>query len=1545
MENIKAFRFIGTVLPNGIAANDSKEIIISVCLDINTFCEEFLTDNAEDISTNYNNFYKALQNLKTFLSGMKEFNFHIEELAQSVPGEGAQNPFDHFCNEASQGKSPQDYEMIRNTLWAQIFPFYATRANMEKMEKTEKIVTPSSRTSNEKVKAIKMLFDEDDFADKLIDSFSLENGDHREKVQLILKHVKDVPVFKSTEIWKRIDSAAKVRENLAMTEKIEFIKRNPSNTRVDAKSEYERQFGRLMKSGVPDNSAPGPGERALDKQALVQQLQYERNAVTYYLDSPGIDIDEIINSFNALSNEPAIMRLMGLIRDYRVVLPSTLPETFTIRPMSLGEKMLGLPTKISVIKRSVNGLDKFAYVVCSNNSSETYFENSILKSDGAELIPCDLASKRSQLRDYAVKVSKGEDVAGGESKDALTRGILFTHKNLNKIIEPVRIADDAGNINCNFYTDEYVTRGHRVAVRIGKNKVHSLTSRSLSLRLKNDSLPFYFCGNAEGCIHFDAPAIFEQDGQLQAATSNVLFEYSGELLKLKSAFSKANLISKSDRAANEAQYHNDGGLYKSKARFEGPCVADGQSCPQTVSFRYFPFATKVYEGYLNCQYSIPQAFTIDNTPQLRFGSTYTFAVYQEYLNGWGMPLSAHPSPIQLTVQDLLREAPDKFFPKEITFRPLENKKSVLLYHCKEFHDDPSKPIADRASLDHLVIRSDNSDDSMPAPDDRHVLPHKIDIEPAFWHGLISPPLMSPQESFSVKRRANCSYLDNDHFIKSTTPPGINGKYHECPEECREYCGGTQMKNFYPQKHIYPRFLTDPTVKGFSVSLFWDEGCTIPVEINNTNPAQFGGTAGLKPKSYGLQLKGAKSKSYILNASEKELFQIHLKKGTIVFAKLTNELAAEGKSYLLNGWWSYLQKTSFNNSVKLRNANSGTDISGWENKVIADRNTAKTIRLTHAVKLPLVMPRILQLCSTPLDRRMIEHVDRWLKEEPHHYTLESNVIAHRIDKDSQTPTINSELARVELTAHFERLDAISKIEFLKDITPTGSLQIWMRKQEYVDNAKQAVLQQKSKTNHIPTEPVYKFEDQENVFSLEHEIKFSNDILQQLKDLTNARDLVEIDDAFRGIISKVNLTVNLNSKKFEEREYYLKSTSKFKGFFSDAALSGAGTGGNSLEQFSLPKTRDIAEVKFKVLVLNNTPPLKPSVAFAITTIQERRNYPEKRKTTSTQQGNIVTIYFKRDRLSSGKNERIGVVVDSKSNYNSLFKANNMISKVGRDMLSDGYANRSEFLQYDDITAPAVNEYHAAFDEELGIYHFLPKFDIAKQLWKIEVELSIKTVDGQFLHNPFVNFSFIHFQPFSLNYLTGQTPISLNELKTDCRISEVDNSSWCYLLPKRKLSVFFDQPNGLFDNEGEIDLTVGFDYESLHHFKTQREIDSQLTDVWLVRSNFIVTVQGCDEHNNWHSIGSWMETGSTLKKAQFHHALLSDQTIQKHENLARIKLSFKRNEDPEDEYSARYSHFRVRVIEVEWFTDELWKSEFLNSDLVDNEDFRVRYVELIY
>ena len=236
--------------------------------------------------------------------------------------------------------------------------------------------------------------------------------------------------------------------------------------------------------------------------------------------------------------------------------------------------------------------------------------------------------------------------------------------------------------------------------------------------------------------------------------------------------------------------------------------------------------------------------------------------------------------------------------------------------------------------------------------------------------------------------------------------------------------------------------------------------------------------------------------------------------------------------------------------------------------------------------------------------------------------------------------------------------------------------------------------------------------------------------------------------------------------------------------------------------------------------------------------------------------------------------------------------------------------------------------------------PVFDIEKQLWKFEVQLDIKTKNGKQLHNPFINFCLVHFQPFSINYNDKTADANFLDLKKDCRISDVENSTWCYLLPERKLSVYFNKPD-FFDSYGNVDLTVTFDYESLHHF--QKDVN-----MWMIRSNFVVTVEGSNDGYIWYPVKSRISENESAENWIFSHPLLNKDILDRQQNMATLNLEFKSKQEPDNiENHLKFAKFRVRFVEVEWFDDTEFSGDFFQkgNEPLDSEDMRVRYVELIY
>ena len=1498
--------FLGKVIPCGFAENNATNIILSLCLNINGECG-LLDPDSPSMELNYKTFYSAIIALSKFSKAA------IQSITIEKNGSAAQT----YSEDKIVGyKDPltvigglkaQNWDHIKKELYQNIFACDAALNMVKNVHK-------ESRFRN---------FDAND-PTNFYSNQNLPNYSAFKKLGglkgLKQKQEERQPSYRS--VLNNIFKTADHFKSLSKAEFTSFVLRN------EKVKHFVDQYSTSGKS---------QGDDLID------------GIYKTYLDENTIDIDEIIHNFNIIASDPVLGRLFGFIIDFQI----TIPESFL--PRDAFHVYIDVKTELKLGSAPHNWQNQIympmlsaSFILGGNNKyalvpGDTPYSNCsvlVAGTEGQKLISLtsyDKIKAEEQLATYVQNKNSSEVI------DGFTRGVICYHEELHKLIKPIK------ELPIILSADE-LSQGLRTAVGIIDPKQpadinwHSLTNRNLTVSYRGKTI--YQTDNAEGCIHIDNPMTYmDEQGNLQFTTATAMFEYSEGLLSLKSAFAPVTKITKNEELEEKQNNLHDGGLKKSEARFKNK-----------IGIYKFPFTEKEQAADLKFLYDIPKSYLNGHSPKLRFGNEYTFVSYYAFANGWSMPLSTKVGSCQLSVTDYIKYRTE-LYPKPLTFLQLENFKPVLLFPTKEIKQDDGKtatPINDKESIDELVIRSNDLGDSA-TESIRHILPERISLEHAFWFNLLSEPNMNDDDSYLWKRKYNCEYhkqKDYEDFINGKKDDGTSAK-NTCSEGCKKWCGATTMETHYTNDFIRPNHLSHPDVNGFTIKLCWQKDFkskTISLD-RKMNKAKFGGQSGISPKSCRLTLSDGKEEIYVKSRHDASRITVAIKPGSVIYCRLVNQIDKKRK-----GIWT------------------GDKLNVYETNDEADYNMPKELKLVYAVKRPLMVPKIVNLASTPTDHSQIEHLENWLKRQPFEtYKLNQNIIATRVSLGPGQATQNSSIGAISLICHFERLDAYKEGDFLDGVTPTGSLELWMRKEEYIDDPDQIVLNPSTSDyneaiNHLPDKPIRNFQSAANTFSLEYKINFNNGILQQLKDLKKVQWLNK-SNAFISVISQLQLEFDLKTTKFEEREYYLKDISKFKGYFANEKLNNENTRLDELDEFALPRSIEVLKnsndnslLRFKVLVLNNRQPQKPDIAYAITVIQEKRSMLESKTTVSVQKGNIVTIYLKRGRLTSGKNERVGLIVDSASLYNDLFKANNWISKAGSDNLTDRFITRSQFLQYGDVLTPQANVYQVEFDDELGIYHFLPAFDIEKQLWKFEVELNIETNNGRQLHNPFINFALVHYQPMSLNYNNKPSSVALADLKKDCRLSDVDNSTWCYLLPERKLSVSFDKPNWITDKWGNISLTINFDFESLHH--------SKINGKWEIHTNFILTVEGSRDSIIWHHLNSQIDDDNEAANWRLHHFLLSAGTLNKEQNFATIQVRFQKSSNPSHiikdtkssidkeannlsnaQKAMCFSKFRVRFFEVEWFTHESWDKivadnpDMLTGDPINNEKLRVRYIEVIY
>lgn len=1516
-------------------------IAVSCCLNINKYFKGLTSE------TGYTDFYLRLRNLRMVLNH-RDTRLTVSvgadqtSMTQVLQVAGRQIPFLCASGEQPEQLDLDDYEILREQLWNQIFP------PDKKLNIDSRVPNPQVGTEIVQLASPRRL----PKMEALLAELAARDKPRGISAALPADDGPDI-----AETLKNIRRFGTSRNKSALIEKFLFIQQHADTKTLGLDAAIQNI----------DKSKRDPKAHRLAIQQLAEQIaNVSETTLRQYINraEQSIDIDEVIHNFSGLSNEAALMRVMGLTRDFEIKLRDEfLPAEGSTQYFNLKIELhnttdvLSLPTRIKGICRG----GKYAYLVAEDLRADQphFFEDSILKVETkppsgsgswiSHLYTFDKVAHELKLQAMAESAENDSRALREEADDSFTRGIVFGNTGLEQMVKPAPYPftnpDDASTLPDDFaFTEDFVAHGQRVGVVIN-GEYHTLTGRRLSLtRLKpEDDDPFFVSDRNEGPIHCDAVSNFVENGKLKSGVTDALFEYSGELLGLKSAFSRSIIVTKADKMMERIESHDDGGLSKSKERVK-KAIEFVRFPDEPNGAKTSPGSDPPTEPLVRCHYDLPRHFTSNHSPRLRFNKKskprkYTFAVYQEYLNGWGLPLEPlKASPLQLSVKELtLNNA--KYLPHAVSFDPLENKKPLLLFHQKEVQSELPRPTNDdeveqeaskaieRQGLDTLVVWSETAEDRTRSTS-RHVLPARIAFEHAFWYDLLSG--LDGDDSFNWKRKYNCPFLDEAQYDEFTK----NDK--ECPENsCSSYCGGTAMRSFYPEDHIVPNHLSDPSITGFRIFFFRDPDCKIPIG-SETLEATFGGTAGLAPQSYLMVVDGSRRELEYRNSDAEKIIDIRLKGGLRLWAQLENIVSKDYLDHLCRAWYQDLAPV-----YSTRLLDRAPD---------CNKNPPRTISIIHALRRPVMTPEMDSLSSQPAPDYKYKHVAKWLNEEYPGLTFDKNVVATRVKThEADADELGSTSVAVRMAARFERLDAYrqdGQLRFVPNQLPTGGLELWMRKEEYIDDPGQIVLTTNddpgSTVGHSPEKPVVSFDNDRNVPHRDHVIEFNDAILNQLR--TDSTISGASGDTFRDVTSRVDLTFNANSMRFEERRYELRNTSLFKGHFT-----------NNPEENDQRYSRTSDE--HRVLLLNNAKPEKPSVSHAVTTITEVRT-KEHGITTSTQKGNTVTVYLKRGRLTSGKHERVGVIVYyENSSYHDAFKAADLISKAGRDIVSDpDTPTASPFIRYDpeypsrhDIVVPTDNRFKAHFDPELGIMSYLPEFDEEKQLWKFEVELDIKTSDGRQLHNPFVLFSLVHFQPFSLNYNSKSVGSTLEDIKRDFRISEIEPFVWCYLLPERRLSVSFDKPGvwGLgswtdfLDSWGDVDMTLSFDGESLHHFAGD--------DGLLHRSNFILSVEGSNDRISWHPVLSKSESDNEWRLV---HPLLRPAEFEPGRHETKLKLKFRRKSNPGKSgcnipQPRNFSDFRVRLVEVEWFSLAEWENLKIDTceDLVENEGVRVRYVDLIY
>lgn len=1547
--------FTASVIPNGLALQDGVHYAqFSVCVDINHENPNLDSDNQNiDFPANAKEFYRRFLQLSEFMVSDKV------PVSVSLTFAGKKKKYSLNLTNKDYWQENCDLGKLRGvgeSLWESLFTPSEVAKEIPlnggmKISNRLDILEASLNTSkglqkNVAIKEISSLNTDNTFYNKL-----QNNPDKRLNYSLIDK-------IALADVIGDIRSESKLLKTFTQG--------------TAAAIKYKEILQNEQRHFISENF-----DLTFEKNDF-EVLDFHRlTSINYIANS--IDLNETFITYSQLSHHPVLMRLFGLITDFKIPLDKLKlkdGESGEIAIEKIGgsggystDDFLLKNTYLDYLELSAKPLKA---AILPTPDKRHLFQSSILNDKEAYLLNYDPMAQEQKIVAVRDKIKTGLGDVSAEFHDSFTRGIIYNHKQLPQIISPPKTVSKTLN-------EEDITMGSRVLMKDIFDHQYpgwiSLTKRSTTI-LSPANEVVYQCGFTESCIHFDHVGNF-MDGdtaEIKHKTSDALFEFKGELLSLNTVFSRKTQTLKTEAKQEAHDNPTDQSVYQSQLRMKG-----------CLNIDYFPYDGKIRENNdakpLKLRYGLPEGdVNAEKLPELKFGGTYQFLVFNQYKNGWALPLHSDDGP-QANIDEIWHRIKGS---KNLQFKykRLENTKPVILFAKKPIDngkDDKKNTIRDKDSSLSLVIR----DGELVTEAYRHVLPDRISLEHAYWAGLLFGDNMDTKTSFMWKCRYNCSLKNG---VTATT---------SCDEGCTSYCGGTRMLDNYDQDFIPATdvmYIPDPIVDGFTIELYWDKKCSEDYLIGYGNSeAIFEKKNPYTVRSFGLRLQqkdGQSGPAALINVINDRLeVTFALKKGMKAYAKLYNHTLdpdnqqAWGHDYWINQLHPGIAKIS------------ADDFGGKTND---PKNQPQIVSFTHAVAKPLFDPEVFSFSSNeknfeienPLDLTYIqEFIDqtirllqtpgyqtvakyKYLQDEKDktksRFTLNKNIISIRPREESSATLSAQESTKMtfELVSRFERLDAITFNHYLPETSPTGMIELFMRKEEFIDDPNQIVLNSvgaNTSINHFPEQPVYEMANYDkNKLVFEYKINFSNENMQQLKARLKStlyadyRKLLSnpTNDPFQDSISQIMSAYDAKTVKYEFREYIIVNTSKYKGYYtldqvtSDEKNTGSKYALKDFQRKSAP---------FPVLLLANSKPDKPDIAFMVTTIQQQTTFPERKTTRRIQNGNIITVYLNRGRLKSGRDERVGVLISNDSDYSRQYPR---VSMVGRDIVSDITSPRSQYIKCDntdhskdDIVIPSIdkNSYDARYDPLLGMISYLPKFDIAKQLWKFEVEFNIKDAKNAPLHNPFLNLALVSYQPFAINH---NRPADKIDFKKDCRISEIEQGTFCYLLPQRTVQAYFKKPTFILHKWGEAQVTVSFEKSSLNH--------SRKAGKPLARSNFIFSVEGSVEGQIWSPLMTEIEgLGSQLM-----HPLIDEfNTLKEGFNECTKTIRFQRKSKPNfsnspnatEDHWIRYHKFRIRLVEVEWFIDEDWKTllerylahdqDLFQIDILEVEEMRVRFVDLIY
>jgi hypothetical protein len=811
--------------------------------------------------------------------------------------------------------------------------------------------------------------------------------------------------------------------------------------------------------------------------------------------------------------------------------------------------------------------------------------------------------------------------------------------------------------------------------------------------------------------------------------------------------------------------------------------------------------------------------------KLVFGGKMKIFLTPEYKNKYAIPTEVIA---QLTDENShCLSTPEFIFKRNEPVKPIEFR----LFH--QLVEQGGKPIEEREgeSITNLVIRNfSNIDDDevykTKQTSIRHILPPAISFQHAMWHNKIfgnNSEGMSPTESYQWYLKHHYP-VNEDETFKFWNKDGewvpvllSDGTYRKNTlKEALE--GSTRMKDFY-NGICEINYLPDPMSKGFRFEFFRDKDRLVKAKEYEKYEQHEYYFTGNYPNINAWKIIVVDYEpdhtEMVLFDKNKETIWVRIENGSEIFVTARTILADDFAGQL----------ETFGNN------NQFTQFGG--NNLLTP---PLEFTLVHATQRPLVKPKF------------------------------SNINCY---KELGQTTLS-----LTTTTHLEQLysykDNAGITHYLKDTKPTGSIEVYAKWEEYIDDPKHITTD-----NWTPLSPVNKV----NLKKLAHNkgespaiFEFNVDVSSQVGPMEKTlHKISSLRNDFKNYTVDLNASYNIRETKYIEKWAWIKNKSQFTAYYP----KNRGTEDDSVPDTSW-QSREyfnrVSATPFVIKVLNSKKPSPPQISDSkrIRLISVVEQWNEKQTIKRFAAMNRLRIFFERGRLTSGQGERIGFVLNEPTGiYNDQMVKNNLVSMVGKDIVSDtvkpydglnrtnevllsksNFVTRDPQMIYDaDTQKPKsdLESFNPKYIQDLGIMTYLPKFDKQLNLWYVDVELDIKDENGKQLHNPFLKFALVHYQENSFNYNKGTE----NDLSKDCRISSVYQSGFAYIMGTRLITV--DYGKGYVAPAISFDITSikGVSADNLSRFfavvreksindfawKTSKKVDG--TDAFIQLSNTSVQI----------------------------------------------------------------------------------------------------------